>query len=101
MRSPERALQIIGQLHSELEGVLADAIQIALRQSFAAAALVRELELMGYHVTTDFNYVVTARPLEAVFEQSLTDNDRRFLLELDKNIPSQEGRGDGKPLCSD
>lgn len=101
MRSPERALQIIGQLHSELEGVLADAIQIALRQSLAAAAMVRELEIMGYHVTTDFNYIVTARPLEAVFEQSLTENDRRFLLELNKNIPSPEGRGDGDTLSND
>ncbi len=87
MRSPERALQIIARLHSEFEAVLGDAIKLALRRSASAAALHRELELMGYDVDTQFHYIVTARPLEAVFEESLTESDRCFLRELEKEFP--------------
>lgn len=88
MRSDERSLHLIGQLHAEFESVLADAVQIALQHSPPAAALVRELEGMGYRVTTQFSYVITVSPWEQVFEQSLTDDDLRFLGELEKEFPN-------------
>jgi len=94
MRSPERALQIIARLHSEFEAVLGDAIRIALRQSASAAALHRELELMGYDVDAEFHYIVSARPLEAVFEESLTESDKRFLAEAKISRPEIK-RGEG------
>jgi hypothetical protein len=77
----QRALQILGQLHQEFADILGNAVQIALHQSISAAAKVKELESMGFQVTTDFNYVITAMPVEKLFDQSLTEEDRHFLRE--------------------
>lgn len=75
----QRALQMLAQLHTELGAVLDSAVQIALQQSPSALGLVTALEKMGYRVDTELDYLVIASPMEKVFEQSLTDDDRRFL----------------------
>ena len=93
--SHQRALQIVKLLNAELPGVFQNAVGIALHQSIAAAAYVNELESLGYQVKAELNFTLFATPVEVVFEQSLDDNDRRFLRGLSGQIQDEKNIKEG------
>jgi hypothetical protein len=76
--------EIFKALHAELPQLFQTSVQIALRQSPVALALVNELESYGYQLRTDFTYTLAAIPMEMIFDQNLTDADRQFLAKLTK-----------------
>ena len=81
---PDPIQRTLDLLYAALPEVMEDAMNIALHQSLQTAALVKELESKGYRVTAQLDYTLTATPVEAIFNQSLNEDDLRFLEQVNR-----------------